>query len=1022
MLRIPNAEALSDLARACKAEADARKASRQVLVHNGTCGIASGSKLVRSYLDEHLGEQAGIVVRDTSCCGACHQEPMITVVETDGTQIIYGDLTREKLAKIVKEHLRGGHPVRELMTDGSNPFFQKQVKRVTRLLGVIDPYDIRDYIAHDGYQALAKVLSLPREKVVEEVTRSGLRGRGGAGFPTGLKWSFAAKAQGSPKYVICNADEGDPGAYMDRAIVEGCPHSVIEGLCIAAYAIGANKGFVYIRAEYPLAVEVITNAIDQARDLGLFGENILGSGFNFDIEVCLGAGAFVCGEETALIASIEGKRGSPRPRPPFPANQGLYGKPTVINNVKTLANIPLIFLHGADWFASLGTEKSKGTVIFSLTGKVRRSGLIEVPLGTTLGEVIFDIGGGVSAGKRFKAVQLGGPSGGCIPGKYLNTPIDYADIEALGAIMGSGGMIVMDEDSCMPDMARFFMEFTKDESCGKCTPCRAGIPQMLGILDKVTSGRAELEDLQVLEELGKMVKECSLCGLGQTAPNPVLSTLRHFRDEYVAHIIDYRCPAAVCQPLFTAPCQHACPLGNDIPSIMALVKEGRYEDAYLLLRQRNPLPSVCGRVCVRYCEGKCRRSQIDEHLSINHLLRFVADYAIEKGIEYVPEIKEKKKQKVAIVGSGPAGLSAAYDLALNGYGVTVFEATSKPGGMMVWGIPAYRLPRAALEADLRVFRRMGIEIKLNSRVTDVESLLRQGYDAVFIASGLPRGRKMGIPGEDLDGVYEGVDFLRKLNAGEKLEVGQRVAVVGGGNVAVDAARASLRLGAEKVYIVYRRERADMPAIAEEIEAAEEEGVEIMPLTNPRRIIGSNGRVSGLECAQMSLSGFDDSCRRVPHEVEGSRILLEVDTVIEAIGQAAENDFLQGKVLTDRQGLILADERTLETNVPGIFAGGDVVTGPSTVVEAIAAGQRGAHSVMSYLRNQPIPKRVSREIPLKIEIPQGEIKDEVPEERHVKWAVCPARERRSDFREVAHGYTEAQARREASRCLRCDLEV
>ncbi len=1020
-MRIPSAVALSDLARECMADIDGRKAKRQVLVHNGTCGIASGSKLVKSYLDEHLRGDGKVLIRDTSCCGACHQEPMVTVIEPDGSQVIYGDLTEDKLARIVQEHLVGGRPVKDLLTDGASPFFQKQVKRVTRLLGLIDPYDIREYIAWDGYQALAKVLSLPREKVIEEVTKSGLKGRGGAGFPTGLKWSFAAKAQGSPKYVICNADEGDPGAYMDRAIVEGCPHSVIEGLSIAAYAIGANKGYVYIRAEYPLAVEVLRNAITQARESGLLGANILGSGFDFEIEVCLGAGAFVCGEETGLIASIEGRRGSPRPRPPFPASQGLYGKPTVINNVKTLANVPLIFRNGAEWFSSLGTEKSKGTVIFSLTGKAKRSGLIEVPMGTTLGEVIFDIGGGVAAGKQFKAVQLGGPSGGCIPGKYLNTPIDYADIEALGAIMGSGGMIVMDEDSCMPDMARFFMEFTKDESCGKCTPCRAGIPQMLSILERVGSGRAELADLEVLEGLGKMIKECSLCGLGQTAPNPVLSTLRHFKDEYIAHIVDHRCHAAVCQSLFTAPCQHACPLGNDIPSIIALANEGRYEDAYLLIRQRNPLPSVCGRVCVRYCEGRCRRAQIDEHLSINHLLRFVTDYAIDKGVEYVPEMKERKKQKVAIVGSGPAGLSAAYDLALNGYGATVFEATSKPGGMMVWGIPAYRLPRAALEADLKVFRKMGIQIKLNSRVTDVESLLRMGYDAVFIASGLPKGRKMGIPGEELAGVHEGVDFLRRLNAGEKLQVGRSVAVVGGGNVAIDAARASLRLGARKVYIVYRRDKADMPAIPEEIEAAEEEGVQVLPLTNPMKIMSSNGRVSGVECARMSLSGFDDSCRKVPHEIEGSKMVLEVDTVIEAIGQAAENDFLQGKVTTDRQGLLLADERTLETNVPGIFAGGDAVTGALTVVEAIAAGQRGAHSIMSYLRSQAIPKRVTREIGLKIEIPKGEIKEEVPEEPHVKWATCPARERCSDFREVVHGYTTGEARKEAARCLRCDLE-
>ncbi len=1012
-----------DLRQECRQEVDDRRKRRQVLVHMGTCGIASGSAIVKERLVERLRAiGSDVIVRETGCCGSCHQEPMLTILEPDGSSVMYGDLNIHNLDRLIEEHVIGGKRVEALCVDQQSPFYRKQVKRVTLLLGKIDPYDIREYIACDGYLALRKALTLTSESVIEEVKRAGLKGRGGAGFPTGLKWSFAAKAPGDVKYVICNADEGDPGAYMDRAIIEGNPHSVIEGLAIAAYAVGASVGYVYIRAEYPLAVEILRSAIERAREYGFLGQNILGSGFDFDIEVCLGAGAFVCGEETALIASIEGRRGNPRPKPPFPANKGLFGRPTVINNVKTLSNVPLILLNGAEWYAGVGTDKSKGTMIFSLTGKIKRTGLIEVPLGISLGEVIFDVGGGVPGGKQFKAVQLGGPSGGCIPGKYLNTPIDYAEMEALGAIMGSGGMIVMDEDSCMPDMARFFMEFTKDESCGKCTPCRAGIPQMLRILDRVVSEKGTLQDLDALQQIGEMVKDSSLCGLGQTAPNPVLSTLRHFRDEYVRHIIDHRCPAAACQTLFRAPCQHACPLGNDIPGVMALINEGHYDDAYLLIRQRNPLPAVCGRVCVRYCESKCRRSQLDERLSIRHMLRFAVDRAHQSNVEYVPEIAKRKKKKVAIIGSGPAGLAAAYDLAVNGYPVTVFEASPRIGGMLDSGIPRHRLPREALDADLRVFPKIGVDFRVNTKVVDAAGLLDAEYDAVFIASGLPKGRRMGIPGEDLQGVYEGVEFLRRANGGEKVQVGDRVVVVGGGNVAIDAARASRRFGAGDVTIVYRRERSDMPAIAEEVEAAEEEGLKILPLTNPRRIVGENRRVGGVECSRMELKEFDESCRKVAYEVKDSTIILPADTVIIAVGQAADNEFLQGKINTGPGGLIMANERTMETNVPGIFAGGDAVTGPWTVVEAIAAGQRGAFAIMCYLQGKPIPDRMDRGLDLRIEVPGGEIKEDVKEEPAVGCRHLPPEERVADFREVVEGYSVAEARKEASRCLRCDLET
>jgi NADH-quinone oxidoreductase subunit F len=1021
LLKLANPTDLDRLRKDCRKLVRERAGVRNVLVHMGTCGIASGSRLVLDQLEEKLADSEDVSLRQVGCCGVCHSEPMITVIDPDGRRTMYGELDKEKLDRILGEHIQGGRVQEDLRLDDECDFFRKQVKRVTRLLGQINPYEIREYIGEDGYVALGKALSISPREVIDEVSKSGLRGRGGAGFPTGMKWSFAAREASETKYMICNADEGDPGAYMDRAIIEGNPFSVLEGLTIGAYAIGANFGYIYIRAEYPLAVEILRNAIEKARSYGLLGQNILGSGFDFDVEICLGAGAFVCGEETALIASIEGHRGNPRPKPPFPASKGLFGKPTIINNVKTLSNIPLIFLNGADWFTSVGTEKSKGTMIFSLTGKVQNTGLIEVPLGIPLGEVIFDIGGGIPNGKAFKAVQLGGPSGGCIPGKYLNTPVDYSEIEALGAIMGSGGMIVMDEDSCMPDMARFFMEFTKEESCGKCTPCRAGIPQMLRILESVCSGTADESDLGLLEELGAMVKECSLCGLGQTAPNPVLSTLRHFRDEYMAHIVDGYCSAAVCQSLFNAPCQHACPLGTNIPGIIALVKAGRLEEAYVLLRQYNPLPTVCGRVCVHYCESKCRRSQVDEGLSINHVLRFVSENAMARGLDYVPTPSTPTGKRVAIVGSGPAGLSSAHDLSVKGHQVVVFESTDRIGGMLVWGIPEYRLPREVLDRDVEVLEKLGVQFRLGSRIDDPRKLLEDGYDAVFLAAGLQKGRQLRIPGSDLEGVYEGVDFLRRINEGEKIKIGRSVAVVGGGNVAVDAARVGLRLGAERSVIIYRREKRDMPAIEEEALAAEEEGVEIVALANPTRILGKGGKVTGVECLKMALSGFDDSCRKVPRPVEGSEFTIDVDAVIMAIGQVPEDDL--GKwIELNAAGLIDCDGHTLETSVPGVFAGGDVVSGASTVVEAISAGQRAAFAIDRYLRGEAIPPRVRRSPDVEIQVPVEELKEEVEEQPRVAWACCPACERVRDFREVARGYDPKQAKREAERCLRCDLEV
>jgi len=541
-----------------------------VLICAGTGCTSSKSKIIEDKFIEELERNnltKEVKVVKTGCFGLCEAGPIV-VVYPEGS--FYSRIKPEDVERIVEEHLLKGRIVKDLLFHESVEenkiksindvdFYKKQQRVALRNCGVINPEVIEEYIAMDGYKALGKVLTeMTPEDVINTIKKSGLRGRGGGGFPTGLKWEFTAKAKGDQKYVACNADEGDPGAFMDRSVLEGDPHAVIEAMAIAGYAVGANQGYIYVRAEYPIAVHRLEIAINQARKYGLLGKNIFDTGFDFDLEIRLGAGAFVCGEETALLQSIEGKRGMPKPRPPFPANKGLWDKPTLLNNVETYANVPQIILKGADWFSSIGTEKSKGTKVFALGGKINNTGLLEIPMGTTLREVIFEVGGGIPNGKKFKAVQTGGPSGGCITADHLDTPIDYDNLVELGSMMGSGGMIVMDEDNCMVDIARFFLDFTVDESCGKCVPCREGTKRMLEILEKITDGRGEPGDIEKLESLANTIKSASLCGLGQTAPNPVLSTLKYFRDEYEAHVYDKKCPSGACQALLSYHITDAC--------------------------------------------------------------------------------------------------------------------------------------------------------------------------------------------------------------------------------------------------------------------------------------------------------------------------------------------------------------------------------------------------------------------------------------------------------------------------------
>lgn len=579
MTRIASPDDLQDL---CEGICSGKRfQSEKIFVCAGGGCLASGSMKVKQALEQSLkdaGMQEEVLVMETGCLGPCAAGPVVVVGKD---QTFYQKVAVKDAKDIIQEHLLGGKPVDRLLQVVNNkmvakqdelPFFSNQNKKVLRNCGRIDPTRITDYIAFDGYKALAQVLTTQTpDQVIDEVTRSGLRGRGGAGFPTGVKWGFARKSKGDVKYILCNADEGDPGAFMDRSILEGDPHSVIEGMIIGAYAIGSHQGYVYVRAEYPLAVQRLQMAIEQAHAYGLLGENIMGTGFSFELEIRKGSGAFVCGEETALMVSIEGKRGEPRPRPPFPAEQGLWKKPTVLNNVETFSNIPQLLLQGGDTYAQTGTDKSKGTKIFALAGTVNISGLVEVPVGTSLRKLVYDIGGGIPNGKNYKAAQIGGPSGGCIPAEHLDVALDYESLNALGAIMGSGGLIVMDEGSCMVDVARFFLDFVQDESCGKCVPCREGTARMKEIIDRICEGKGVPEDMDELEQLARTVKHASLCGLGQTAPNPFLSTFRYFKDEYMEHIHDKKCRAAVCKSLIRyvitgecegcGVCKTSCPTG-----------------------------------------------------------------------------------------------------------------------------------------------------------------------------------------------------------------------------------------------------------------------------------------------------------------------------------------------------------------------------------------------------------------------------------------------------------------------------
>jgi NADH-quinone oxidoreductase subunit F len=1001
----------------------------RILVGMATCGRAAGASDVLDAIEKEL-KRLGIdaIITEVGCIGLCYAEPLIDIIKPGRPRITYSGATPEMITELLEDYLVKDNPRPDLAlgTIGDAevegipklfelPVLKPQVRLALRNCGHIDPSDLKQYIANGGYSGFTRALTMSREEVIAEIGKSGLRGRGGAGASTSFKWERLLEAPGNEKYIICNADEGDPGAFMDRSLLEGDPHAVLEGILIGAYATGANFAYIYCRAEYPLAIERLETALAQMRENNLLGKNILGSGFDLEIVIKEGAGAFVCGEETALIASIEGKRGMPRSRPPFPAVSGVWGKPTNVNNVETWGDISAIMQRGADWYATFGTEKSKGTKTFALAGKVKRTGLIEVPMGIRLGDIIYEIGGGIVDDKQFKSVQTGGPSGGCLPASLMDISVDYESLAAAGSIVGSGGMIVGDEDTCMVDLAKFFISFTQAESCGKCLPCREGGRELLNVLERISDGEGREGDIEYMEWLANLMKSGSLCALGQTSPNPVLTTIKYFREEYEEHIKLGYCRAGVCTELVKSPCQNTCPAGIDVPRYIRSIAEGKYGEATAVIREKVPFPEVLGYVCVHYCESKCRRGQLEEAIAIKELKRFAAendDGTWKKNIKKA----EPTGKKAAIIGSGPAGLTAAYYLARRGHEVTVFESLPVAGGMMRIGIPDYRLPPEVLDKEIKEIEDIGVTIKTNSPVESIDDLKKQGYDAVFVSVGAHKGTTMGIDGEELPGVVDGVNILRDINLGNKVEVGKRVMVIGGGNVAMDAARTAVRLGAD-VTVVYRRTRNEMPASDEEIDEALEEGVKIEYLTNPTGVEQSGNGLK-ITLVRMQLGKVDESGRRRPEPIEGSEYTLQFDNVIKALGQ--ESVIPDGfGVETARGGRITADKYTLATSVEGVYAGGDVYRGPASIIEAIADGRQAAVSMDLYLGGEGI---IDEElVPPEGELPPLDPDEIEPDKYRPELKLLPVEERIKSYARVLLGFDRACARDETTRCLRCDLE-
>ena len=1022
-----------------------------IAIGMGTCGIGSGADLLmRRFEEEITKRKLPIRLRSVGCFGACSEEPLVISAHPGLPMVVHSHVTDIDVLPIIEallatsyhkkrayskisewdhhltSHTYGkGYP--ELAEWNEVDFFRSQKKVVLRNAGIIDPDSIAEYVAVGGYRSFYKVLGgMSRGEVIEEIKGSRLRGRGGAGFPTGLKWELMAKESEEQKYLICNADEGDPGAYMNRNEMESDPHSLIEGMLIAAYATSAKEGIIYVRAEYPLAVRRLRSAIASAYEHTLLGSNILGSHFSFDLSVVEGAGAFVCGEETALIASLEGHAGRPRVKPPFPSKRGYRGKPTTINNLETWCNVPLIIGMGSAWFSRIGTPLSPGTKVFSLVGKSRHTGLVELPLGERITTLVYEAGGGTAnAEKRIKAVQSGGPSGGCIPAHLFDATIDYENLAEIGAIMGSGGMVVMDSDNCMVDSARYFLQFTTSESCGKCTPCREGLSQALAILDRICEGEGRAGDIALLDELSRHISDTALCGLGQSAMNPVATTIRYFAQEYESHIKRARCEAGTCETLVAELCSNSCPLAMRIPAYITLLRENRLVEAFTSTLEDNPLPGTLGRICHFHCQMRCRREEIDSAVHQGELHRYIADTLYKMGQEqevYQHMVAAKHPatgKRIAIVGAGPAGLSAAFYLVRLGHEVTVYDGHSKGGGVLRYGIPAYRLPREVLDKELELFDLLRVTFAYNTvlgRDIFVKDLSKAN-DAVILALGSYHHTELVLPNAEGEGVIQGTEVLRRLAEGEELGVGERVVIIGGGNVAIDVARSLWRLE-RTVTIAYRRGRAEMPANRSEVEELFGEGINVVFDVAPKEVVRNERKaVTALMVSELEQGPFDVSGRR-RRTPTGRDAAIECDTIIIAIGERVDSALIEAEGLSvNGSGHLSVEPYTYRTTTEGVWAVGDVITGPSTAAEAMGHGKEAAHLVDCALMGE------MRFHTLFTDFDYGrEVWDTAHEGRQITAGQLTVQERHNSFREVNLGYSGRQARMEAGRCLRCDVSL
>jgi len=997
-----------------------------IAVGMGTCGIGSGAaEVYAAFKKEIESRNLHVSLRSVGCFGCCSEEPLVSLylpakplvwlskVEVADVPLILDSLAEgeyfkpKALCKITEwDHHLTFHPYgegfEELMHWHEVPFFHAQKKLVLRDAGLIDPANIAEYVAVGGYRSLEKVIGgMSRSEVLAEVKDSKLRGRGGAGFSTGMKWELMAKEPGDPKFLICNADEGDPGAYMNRNEMESDPHMLIEGMAIAGYATGAQEGIVYVRAEYPLAVDRLRVAIDQAYQMGLLGDDILGRRFSFNLSVVF---FFFF----------------------FPSQKGFLGRPTTINNLETWCNIPLIIGKGSAWFARIGNPASPGTKVFSLVGKVKNTGLVELPLGEKLTTLIYEAGGGsVNVNKKIKAVQSGGPSGGCIPARLFGSSIDYESLGALGAIMGSGGMVVMDSDNCMVDSARYFLEFTTKESCGTCTPCREGLSQALALVSGICERDGKEEDLQTLKELGLHISDTALCGLGQSAMNPVLTTLNYFPEEYESHIKRHKCEAGTCETLVGELCSNSCPLAMRIPSYIALLKEDRLVEAFTSTLEDNPLPGTLGRICHFHCQMRCRRDDLDGPVHQGELHRYLADTLYKMGQEQdvyqglLGRMPAQTNKRIAIIGAGPAGLSAAFYLRRLGHEVTIYDEHQKAGGVLRYGIPNYRLPKEVLEKELELFTTLGVRFALGKALgRDVQlPSLQADSDAVILALGSYHHANLDLAGSEGPGYLQGTEVLRLLSEGLQADVGRQVVILGGGNVAIDVARSLWRTGCN-VTVAYRRGRDEMPANRSEIEEAFAEGITFVFDVAPSQVLrGADGRIRGLEVHQLQLGSYDLSGRRQRTESE-KKSVLDCDTVIAAIGERVDTPLLTRLGLSvSKHGYLEATHYGYRTNLENVWAIGDVITGPSTAAQAMGQGKEVARiidrTLMGIDRFDTLFTTFSYDNTVGKTLYEGKAINAVklaPKDRHLSFA------------EVNRGYTGRQARMEAARCLRCDIKI